>query len=99
MTELAIRWGAYALGAVAMMAVVAGAVLVMIRAMAKPQPPLPAELVGASGTALTPVSHRMGRVRIDGREVLAIADEEIAAGAAVRVMQVEGLVAKVAPAN
>lgn len=99
MTEIAIRWSLHALSALAAIAVVVGVVLVMIRAMAKPHPPLPGGLVGETGTALTAVSRKMGRVQVAGREVMAIADEEIAAGRAVRVVQVDGLVAKVAPAN
>lgn len=99
MTELAIRWGLHALSALAAIAVVVGVVLVMIRTMAKPHPPLPAEMVGQAGTALTAVSRKMGRVRVAGREVMAIADEEIAAGREVRVVQVDGLVAKIAPVN
>lgn len=70
----------------------------MVRTFARPQAPLdPARLVGVEGTAVSPISRREGRVRIDGHLIRAIADEEIAAGGVVKVLEVDGLIAKVGP--
>ena len=73
-----------------------GTVLAWIRVIAKPQPPLATGLVGATGTALTDVSGLEGRVDIGGREIRAIAESKIGIGSRVRVVEVDGFVAKVA---
>lgn len=68
----------------------------MVRTFAKPQALLdPASLIGTKGTAVTPISRREGRARVEGRLLRAIADEDIPAGAGVKVLQVDGLIAKV----
>lgn len=83
---------------------IAGALLViavmyaMVRLMAKPQiRVLPPELVGSEGVALTEVSRREGKVDVAGSRFIAIADASIPAGKRVRVVKVEGVVAKVEP--
>ena len=72
----------------------------MVRTFAKPQEPLdPATLVGSTGTATTAISRREGKARVNGSLLRAIADEDIAVGAPVKVLQVDGLVAKVGPVS
>ena len=79
------------------LAVLIGAVLAWIRVVAKPQVRLPAELVGAIGTTLTEVSGLEGRVDVGGKEIRAIAESKIGIGSRVRVVEVDGFIARVAP--
>jgi len=83
-------------GTVAALAVLIGGMLAWIRVVAKPTGPLPKDLVGATGVALTDISAREGKAQIGNRVVIAIADAPIAGGKRVRVEEVAGLVAKVA---
>ena len=70
----------------------------MVRLLAKPQiRTIPPELVGSEGVALTDVSRTLGKVDVDGNRFIAIADAAIPAGRRVRVVKVEGVVAKVEP--
>jgi membrane protein implicated in regulation of membrane protease activity len=94
-----LRWGAtFGAWLVGGFAALAGLFFLFVRIVARPQPPLTGSLVGATGVALTEVSGAEGRVRIGGVELRAIAEARIAVGSAVRVVEVDGLVAKVAPA-
>ena len=77
-------------------AVLVGGLLAWIRLVAKPQPKLSSDLVGAFGTTLTEVSSGGGQVEIDGRKIRAIAETRIGIGSRVRVVEVDGFVAKVA---
>ena len=80
--------------------VVIAAVYLLMTGMAKPQIRiLSQDLVGKTGVALTAISHREGKIEIDGAKVIAIADEPIERGRAVKVLRVEGVVAKVGPAQ
>lgn len=77
-------------------ALLIGTVLVWIRLVAKPLPMLSRTLVGASGTAVTEISGREGRVKIEDHEIRAISETRIGIGSRIRVVEVDGLVAKVA---
>lgn len=88
--------GWIAAAVVAGLAVLIGGMLVWIRLVAKPSPPLPKDLVGATGVALTDISAREGKASVGGRVMIAISEAPIAAGKPVRVEEVAGLVAKVA---
>lgn len=91
---LAIRGGAFVAG----LAVIVGALFLMIRLFAKPQGAIGPDLVGASGTAITDVSHSEGRVRVGDRTLIAISENPIPAGKPVTVIEIDGMVAKVKPA-
>ena len=86
------RWALIALAVVAVNVLF---VWVLFRVMARPQPPLGPDWVGETGTALTDVSRVEGKVRVRGRVLIAIAEDPIEAGRPVKVVQVDGLVAKV----
>ena len=88
--------GWIAAAVIAGLAVLIGGMLLWIRVVAKPSPPLPKDLVGAVGVALTDISSREGKARIGDRVMIAISEAPIAAGKAVKVEEVAGLVAKVA---
>ena len=99
MTEFLTGWTIQLLAIVGVMAVVTGVMLVLMWLMAKPQLRiLSQDLVGVEGVALTPISRREGKVDVKGSRVVAISDEPIDAGKKVRVVRVEGVVAKVEPA-
>jgi membrane protein implicated in regulation of membrane protease activity len=91
---LAIRGGAFVAG----LSVIIGVLFLMIRAFAKPQGALGPDLVGASGTAVTDVSHSEGRVKVAGRTLIAVSEDPIPAGKPVTVVEIDGMVAKVKPA-
>jgi len=98
-TEFLTGWTIQLLAIVGVMAVVTGVMLVLMWLMAKPQLRiLSQDLVGVEGVALTPISRREGKVDVKGSRVVAISDEPIDAGKKVRVVRVEGVVAKVEPA-
>ncbi len=95
-TKEATRWFALV---VALIAVNVLFVWLLFRVFAKPQPPLGPDWVGETGTAITKVSRLEGKIRVRNRVVIAIADDPIEPGRAVKVVQVEGLVAKVVAAQ
>lgn len=94
---------AWALWLLAHGALVLGALLAFalalagwMRLAARPQKPLGREMIGMQGVTLSDVSGLEGRVRIDGREIRAIAEDRIGVGSTIRVVEVDGLIAKVA---
>ena len=96
MTEFLTGWTIQLLAVVGVMAIVSGVMFVLIKLMAKPQlRTLPQDLVGTEGVALTAISRREGKVDVKGSRIVAISDEPIDAGKKVRVVKVEGVVAKV----
>lgn len=96
MTEFLTGWTIQLLAVVGVMAVVSFVIYGLMRVMAKPQLRiLPEDLVGVEGVALTPISRREGKIDVKGSRVVAISDEPIDAGKKVRVVKVEGVVAKV----
>ncbi|HVO31444.1 MAG TPA: NfeD family protein [bacterium] len=80
-------------------AVLIGSMYLWFRMAARPQPPLSRELIGKTGTSLTVVSAREGRIKVDGVEIRAVSPDRILAGAPIRVVEVDGLIAKIAPAE
>lgn len=96
MIEFLTGWSLQLLAIVGAAAVVCLVMYGLMRLMAKPQLRLLSqELVGSQGIALTPISRREGKVDVDGNRFVAISDEPIEAGKKVRVVRVEGVVAKV----
>ena len=96
MTEFLTGWTLQLLAVVGATALVCVVMYGLMRAMAKPQiRVLPADLVGVVGVALTPISRREGKVDAGGNRFIAISDAPIDAGKKVRVVKVEGVVAKV----
>lgn len=96
MIEFLTGWSLQLLAIVGAAAVVCLVMYGLMRLMAKPQIRLLSqELVGSQGIALTPISRREGKVDVDGNRFVAISDEPIDAGKKVRVVRVEGVVAKV----
>lgn len=96
MIEFLTGWSLQLLAIVGAAAVVCLVMYGLMRVMAKPQIRLLSqELVGSQGIALTPISRREGKVDVDGNRFVAISDEPIDAGKKVRVVRVEGVVAKV----
>lgn len=96
MIEFLTGWSLQLLAIVGAAAVVCIVMYGLMRLMAKPQIRLLSqELVGSQGIALTPISRREGKVDVDGNRFVAISDEPIEAGKKVRVVRVEGVVAKV----
>jgi membrane protein implicated in regulation of membrane protease activity len=94
--EFLTGWTLQLLALVGAAAVVCAVMYGVMRLMAKPQiRVLSQELVGTQGIALTPISRREGKVDVDGNRFVAISDEPIDAGKKVRVVRVEGVVAKV----
>ena len=88
-----LKWGATAAFGLAL---VFAFFFAMVRTFAKPQEPLDsATLLGATGTAATAISRREGKARVNGHLLRAIADEEIPPGAPLKILQIDGLVAKV----
>ena len=99
MTEFLTGWTLQALYVVAAIAFVCVVMYALMRLMAKPQiRVLSQDLVGTQGVALTAISRREGKVDVSGNRFIAISDEPIEAGRKVRVVKVEGVVAKVEPA-
>jgi membrane protein implicated in regulation of membrane protease activity len=97
-TEFLTGWTLQLLAVVGATAIVCLAVYGLMRLMAKPQiRVLSPGLVGVEGVALTPISRREGKVDVAGNRFIAISDEPIDAGKKVRVVRVEGVVAKVEP--
>lgn len=96
MTEFLTGWTIQLLAVVGVMAVVSFVIYGLMRLLAKPQLRiLSQDLVGVEGVALTPISRREGKIDVKGSRVVAISDEPIDAGKKVRVVRVEGVVAKV----
>lgn len=65
----------------------------------KPQEDLAKGLVGEIGKALTPITRTSGRIQIQGENMRALSSRELDEGIEVRVIAVEGMIAKVVPAN
>lgn len=98
MIEFLTGWTVQILLLIAGALVVVAVMYAMVRLMAKPQiRAIPPGLVGSEGVALTEVSRRLGQVDVAGNRFIAIADASIPAGGRVRVVKVEGVVAKVEP--
>lgn len=71
----------------------------MVSRSGTPQGDLARTLVGRTGTAVTPVSRAGGRVEVDGENIRALSEAELKEGSEIRVIEVEGLIAKVVPAS
>ena len=99
MIEFLTGWTVQILVLIAGAAVIVVVMYAMMRALARPQlRVLPPELVGSEGTALTPISSREGKVDVAGSRIVAVSENPIDAGRKVRVVRIEGVVAKVEPA-
>lgn len=76
-----------------------GVIYYWVTRSGKPQEDLARSIVGSVGRALTRITRTEGRIDINGQQMRALSSRPLEAGTEVRVIEIDGLIAKVIPAD